>query len=118
MAADRQPNSAAGLVGAWDGTWKSEASRHHGRLQCLISESSPREYQARFRATFGKIFHSSYTVPLSVTQTNGQFEFRGQANLGSLAGGDYTYVGHASPTNFFSTYQSKYDHGVFELHRP
>jgi hypothetical protein len=35
-----------------------------------------------------------------------------------MAGGVYTYEGSASATNFTSTYNSKYDHGVFQMRRP
>jgi hypothetical protein len=117
-AAVERPRPATEIDGPWDGTWQSAVNRHHGRLQCLMSKNGEGEYQARFRATFAKVFHSSYTVPLAAVRTNDLFLLKGRANLGSLAGGEYFYDGHASPTNFFANYQSKYDHGTFELARP
>jgi len=30
----------------------------------------------------------------------------------------YRYVGNATVTNFHSTYDSKYDRGIFEIRRP
>jgi len=46
------------------------------------------------------------------------WQFQGDENLGWLAGGVYHYEGRVSPTNFHSTYRSKYDHGTFEMGRP
>ena len=74
--------------------------------------------QARFRATYGGVFHFSYTVPLTLQPHDAGWELSGEANLGKLAGGAYYYEGRITPTNFTSTYRSKYDHGIFELHRP
>ena len=56
-----------------------------------------------------------YTVQLNVTETNGVFQFSGQANLGWWAGGVYRYEGHAQEMHFFSTYRCKYDHGTFQM---
>ena len=75
-------------------------------------------YQARFRATYGAIFHFGYTVPLEMQPHDIGWEFNGEANLGKLAGGIYYYEGRATPTNLFSTYRSSKDHGRFELGRP
>ena len=60
----------------------------------------------------------NYTVPLKVLKTNDVFNFTGDADLGSLAGGLYHYDGQAAGTNFFSTYSCKYDHGTFQMTRP
>ena len=116
--ARNDPVSIQGMAGAWDGDWRSAVNHHHGRLQCLMTKESEGKYRARFHATFAKIFHSTYTVPLSVVESNGVYRLEGEADLGSLAGGTYKYLGQATPTNLNSTYQSKYDHGLFELKRP
>jgi hypothetical protein len=60
----------------------------------------------------------SYTVPLKAALSNGVWHFRGEENLGKMAGGVYEYAGTATRTNFHSTYQSKHDHGIFEMQRP
>ena len=109
----------AGLIdGPWEGTWKSDDSGHHDRLRCLIRAEGAGAYQARFRANYRKIIRFSYTVNLVGTETNGLFLFRGEADLGRLAGGIYHYEGETSATNFFSTYRCRYDHGTFQLSRP
>lgn len=112
-----QPASAAGLDGRWDGRWLSEADGHYGRLRCIITKSNNDDYRARFHANFLKILSYGYTVSLKAERTNDAFQFRGQANLGWLAGGLYTYEGHADATNFSSTYSCKRDHGTFQMRR-
>ena len=75
-------------------------------------------FSARFHAKYARIFGFSYTATLAV-QTNGPvFNFQGDADLGKLAGGIYRYEGSISNGRFSSTYQSKYDHGTFDMTRP
>jgi hypothetical protein len=110
--------AANGLTGRWQGTWLSHSNGHTGKLRCLITPQSNDVYQARFHATYGKALSYSYTAPLHAQNADGVFQFRGDANLGWLAGGRYHYEGQASRTNFFCTYRCKRDHGVFEMTRP
>ncbi|MBM3831745.1 MAG: hypothetical protein FJ403_00420 [Verrucomicrobia bacterium] len=112
------PVPANDIQGRWDGRWLSEVNGHNGRLRCLVSQSSPGKYEARFHAKYRKILSFGYTVVLNVQRTNDLFTFQGEADLGWLAGGQYFYSGRATPTNFFSTYRSKHDHGIFEMTRP
>jgi hypothetical protein len=60
----------------------------------------------------------SYTVILDTKPRDDGFDFQGSANLGWYAGGTYQYNGHASVTNFHSTYSCKYDYGYFQMTRP
>ena len=113
-----QPAGSASVEGRWEGRWLSEVNGHHGNLRCLMTRESEERCQARFRATYGGVFHFSYTVPLTLQAHDAGWELSGEANLGKLAGGAYYYEGRITPTNFTSTYRSKYDHGIFELHRP
>lgn len=123
---DRDWNRAAtvpesGFAGRWTGTWHSDANGHNDALRCVITPATGDVYPARFHAKYHKgIFHFTfgYTVPLTVTNTGGIFEFAGVSNLGWYAGGIYRYRGTANATNFFATYDSKYDRGTFEMHRP
>jgi hypothetical protein len=114
------PAPSDSLEGRWEGQWRSEENRHHDSLRCLIRRGTNETYTARFHAKYWAVFHVSfsYTVPLTVQRQGDGFQFEGSANLGSLAGGLYTYKGHATTTNFVSTYSCKYDHGVFEMTRP
>ena len=116
--AAQQPTPTDSMEGRWEGSWKSDANGHEGKLRCLMSRQDDAHYSARFHATYAKTFHFSYTVPLQVQEHIGGWEFNGEENLGKLAGGVYYYEGRAWPTNLHSTYRSKYDHGIFELRRP
>lgn len=115
-AADPLPTDD--LYGQWEGKWMSEVNGHNGRLRCLVTKEGQEKYQARFHAKYRRILSFGYTVPLTVSEGGGVFKFEGDADLGRLAGGKYHYEGRASPTNYFSTYRSKYDHGTFQMTRP
>jgi len=116
-AAARTPVPANDIQGRWQGTWLSEVNGHTGKLRCIITKQDEGKYQARYHATYRKILGFGYTVTLDATHTNGIYKFSGDADLG-WAGGVYHYTGQANSTNFFSTYQSKYDHGIFQTSRP
>jgi hypothetical protein len=118
-AAGNQPAPTDDISGRWTGTWKSAANGHNDKLRCIVSKIDEQHYSAQFHAKYKHIFSFSYTVPLTVaTNQPDQRAFKGEADLGKLAGGLYTYEGFATPTNFFSRYNSKYDHGIFEMSRP
>ena len=118
-ATSAQERGTNGLAGKWEGTWRSEASGHNDELRCLITEDPTEGCRARFHARYKKLFRFTfeYTVPLQVEFESGTNRFHGEADLGWLAGGRYQYAGTATATNFNSTYECKYDHGVFQLHR-
>ncbi|MEW6158182.1 MAG: hypothetical protein AB1813_12160 [Verrucomicrobiota bacterium] len=116
--AAKTPPPPNDITGRWDGRWISQVNGHNGRLRCLISKTGDGSYSARFHAKYKKILSFGYTVPLTAKTESGKWVFEGQADLGKLAGGLYTYKGNASPTEFFSIYDSKYDRGTFEMTRP
>lgn len=105
------------LAGAWEGRWISDVNGHHGNLRCIMTQTATNRYDARFRAKYKKILSFEYTVPLRVAQDGSSYRFEGSADLGKLAGGLYTYQGAASAGTFFSTYDSKSDHGKFDMRR-
>jgi hypothetical protein len=111
------PRTDTDISGAWEGRWLSDKNGHTGKLRGILTEAGPDEYNARFRATFWKIFRATYEVPLKYERKNGEFLLRGEADLGLLSGGVYRYEGKATPESFFSTYRCKYDHGTFEMKR-
>lgn len=106
------------MEGRWQGRWLSDVNGHNGKLLCIVSRLEDGDYAARFRATYKKFLRFSYAVPLEVEHRSGVWHFHGEENLGKLAGGVYRYEGNATPTNFHSTYRSRYDHGIFEMQRP
>jgi hypothetical protein len=113
-SAARGPGGKA-LAGRWEGKWVSHQNGHTGRLLCVLKRGSDTNYTAHFRATYWKIFRASYQVDFTGASEAGGWQFHGQENLGWFAGGVYRYHGRISPTNFFSTYECKYDQGTFEL---
>jgi hypothetical protein len=109
------PNS---IQGRWTGEWRSQQNNHHGQLRAVITQTSPTTYRAHYKATYKTILHFSYIATLNATDTNSPIKLSGQADLRKLAGGIYKYEATATPTNFQSTYTSKYDHGHYEMTRP
>jgi len=116
--AGKQPAPIDSIIGRWEGHWLSDVNAHTGKLRCIITHQTNDLYAARFRATYMKILRFSYTVPLTVNASNDVWHFHGEEDLGALAGGMYRYDGSATATNFHSTYDSKYDRGIFEMRRP
>lgn len=114
----RSPIPADDITGRWEGTWVSTTTGHNGGLRSLIAREEDGAYRARFRATYKKFLSFSYTATLTSHPGTNGVHFRGSADLGKLAGGVYTYEGHATLTNFFSTYHSKADAGTFQMSRP
>lgn len=119
-AALAQPVAADSIAGPWQGTWTSQVNGHTGALRSLIELKTNQTYLARFQARYTKIIPMkfSYTVELQVEKVEDGFKFRGQEDLGALAGGMYYYEGHAGRTNYFSNYKCEMDHGTFQMVRP
>ncbi len=119
--AKRKPVPSNEITGPWEGRWVSDANGHQGRLRALITQVDTNHYDVKFHAAYKKwvTVHFGYTVRMETrAKEEGGVSFQGRENLGALAGGVYTYEGHANPTNFFSTYDSKYDRGTFQMTRP
>ncbi|MEO6183611.1 MAG: hypothetical protein ABIP71_11040 [Verrucomicrobiota bacterium] len=107
-----------GIEGRWQGTWTSDANGHSGGLRCILEKVSETIYRARFDSTYKKVLHFKSTVILNGTNNLANVRFNGEAKLPWWAGGLYRYEGSASATNFFSTYNCRYDHGTFQMIRP
>ena len=116
--AAKQPPPAHDIAGCWEGTWQNTNNTHQDRMRAILTRISDVEYRGFFHARYKKIFSFSYHATLRGTWSGEEFQFRGEENLGMLAGGFYKYDGRVSPTRFFSTYDSKYDVGTFRMSRP
>jgi hypothetical protein len=117
----KKPVPGDEIAGPWEGRWVSQANGHNDRLRALITAVDTNHYDVKFHAAYKKwiTIHFGYTVRMQTAPgTNGLVVFQGSEDLGALAGGVYTYEGRADSTNFFSTYNSKYDRGTFEMKRP
>lgn len=119
-AASVETTAPRDVTGAWEGTWKSEATGHQGTLKAVVSESGKKDqvyafhYQATWRHILSATFQSEHTVRIQ----GKNFVLTGQHNLGPMFGGIYHYDGTATPTMLKCRYRSDLDHGLFELKRP
>ena len=117
----KKPVPTEGIAGPWEGRWISQVNGHNDALRALIIPVDTNHYDVKFYAAYKKwiTVHFGYTVRMETAPAaNGALTFHGSEDLGALAGGVYTYEGRADRTNFFSTYNSKYDRGTFEMKRP
>lgn len=103
-----------GLTGAWSGTWQNTNNSHGGALRAVVTQVNATSYTARFHALWGS--HSgSFRTKLVGQREGDEFVFVGRKRiLGFLI----TTRGRANATNFFSTYESRFDTGTFTLKRP
>ena len=119
--AAKKTTPVSSITGRWEGRWISEANGHHDQLRALITVVDTNHYDVKFHAAYKQwiTVHFGYTVRMETMYGGGHtVAFHGSENLGWLAGGIYTYDGRADATNFFSTYNSKYDRGTFQMKRP
>ncbi len=107
-----------GVAGCWLGTWTSETNGHHGGLRCILTPRAENMYDARFRATYCGVIPFEQSVVLTGADSGGLWRFRGEKDLGWVAGGLYEYAGEASQQKFMARYTSEKDRGVFEMTRP
>jgi hypothetical protein len=105
------------LAGLWLGSWHSEANGHHGGLRCIIASLGESRYETRYRASYMGILRFEYSLAVDVAGTAGTYSFTGQADLGALAGGVYTYIGGITGTSFNAMYECDRDHGTFRMER-
>lgn len=111
------PGPQAGPEGLWEGEWESCVNGHHGKLRAIIVRCGDSTYEARFHATFLGCIPYGSAVRLVASPSAEATHFQGQADLGWLAGGVYTYQGQADACRFFSTYCCEKDNGYFRMTR-
>ena len=105
------------MVGQWEGSWSSSSNSMGGALTCTVTKTADGKYVAAFSAIFGSIFTHKSTVTLNVQTGANPWTFKGSEDLGLLSGGVYTYEGHSDGKEFYSTYDSSFDKGVFRMTR-
>lgn len=106
------------LAGRWEGTWRSEANNHSGKLRAIVTPVDATTYRADFDATYLGILRFGYSMSLAAQPAGHLTRFQGAENLGWLAGGLYRYDGTTDGRSFDCAYQSKADHGRFTMTRP
>ena len=112
-----QPPKADLLEGQWQGSWSSSSTGMDGSLQCTMRKLEDGTYSAAFSAIFGMIFTHKSTVTLHAEVDGDIWRFRGQEDLGFFSGGVYTYEGRTDGEEFYSTYDSLLDKGIFQMKR-
>ncbi len=114
------PPTGGRLEGRWEGRWESDMNHHQGALRCIVTRLTNDVYSARYHAKYRKLVNLtfSYTARLEARPAADRVTFSGEADLGWYAGGLYRYQGHATSTNFQSTYSCHYDYGTLRLTRP
>lgn len=104
----------------WAGTWHSEATGHHGRLQCVIQgpENKEGDHTFFYRATWMKILSGTYKARHRVIKDEkGVFSFQGGHQMPDWAGGLYRYNGTIRGDEFRADYKSSADHGTYFMKR-
>jgi hypothetical protein len=109
---------AGDISGRWEGTWQNRNNTHQDKLRAILTRVGPNEYKARFHAKYKWILSFNSRTTFRGTWEANEFVFRGEENLGWLAGGVYRYAGRISSTNFFSTYDNRHNSGTYTLKRP
>ncbi len=110
-------SESGGLEGRWKGEWRSETNGHGGELKCVITGAGSNRCRASFRAVYWSVLRACYTVELTFERRGGGYRFKGESNLGRLAGGVYSYEGEVTGDDFLSDYRCRYDHGTFRMKR-
>jgi len=108
-------NQPPTFAGPWQGEWVSAVNGHHGDLRCLLTEVGAGQLEASFCATYSGFLRVAYHVGLKAEKTDGGYRLQGQTDLGTLAGGVYSYEGELTQAAFECAYRCKYDHGAFHL---
>jgi len=115
--AEPEVSADEALVGRWEGTWTSEANEHSGKLRCLVTPTDNGRYSARYHATYFGWMTFEYGMEFEAQKENTIWRFAGEEDLGWLFGGAYRFKGHVDGEQFYATYESKLDHGRFEMVR-
>ena len=90
-------------------------------LRCLIDKKEDNLHETRFHAKYKLgilTIGYSYNMEMIITQSDTEYQFTGQADLGKLAGGLYHYTGSGTTNQLQFNYRSPKDHGTFNLKRP
>lgn len=114
--ADARPTDS--ILGPWIGSWESDPSGHTGALRCVVRSVDDRRLDAAFYAVFWKVFWMTYAPELRCRPVENGYEIRGSWRLPGPFGGDFSYEGTITPTDFRARYRAAGDHGTFRMRRP
>lgn len=117
-AAQKAPHDE--LSGAWTGSWVSEATGHKGKLKAIISQpdaAHPHDRTVRYWASWKRILSATFVTQHTFTPLGGRYVLTGHHQMPAWIGGEYTYGGTSTSTEFSASYRSSLDHGTFEMKR-
>jgi hypothetical protein len=103
------------LAGVWAGQWASNGGVLRGELHADIRRVDADTYEATFVATAVGALTQTNLVRLTVRRAGPRWEFSGRKDLGLLRGGVYQYEGHCDGREFWCTYDSSLDSGLFRM---
>ena len=112
---------AQGVEGRWIGDWHSDYNQHEGPLRCLITQKDGGIYHARFHAKYKSGFLTigyPYDMDMTISRADESYRFKGEADLGWMAGGVYQYDGNGTAAVIDMNYRASKDFGTFKLERP
>jgi hypothetical protein len=112
---------AQGVEGRWIGNWHSDYNQHEGPLRCLITQKDGGIYHARFHAKYKSGFLTigyPYDMDMTISRADESYRFKGEADLGWMAGGVYQYDGNGTAAVIDMNYRASKDFGTFKLERP
>ena len=114
----KKSTATDGLSGAWEGTWRSLPSGHHGKLRCAVFPKSPGVYEYRYRATWARVLCGGFTVSCQARrESDGTWRVTGQRDLGPAFGGVFSHEGTVKGDQLEARYHAAADQGELSLRR-
>jgi hypothetical protein len=121
-------NPSAPLDGKWEGSWQSDATDYHGKIQAIALHSTEtivdkklvKQYECSFRFYWFEIPYDEFTVTLNASDMDdGRIHFEGKKDLGYYKGGIIRYDGYIYPKKdtMYCDYASEKDSGTYKLRR-
>jgi hypothetical protein len=105
------------LSGDWPcGRWHSDSNDHQGPLRATFTRINDTRYRVVFRGRFALIVPFRYAVTLDVVGHSGDAVLLSGSSRLPLFG-TFHYSAEATRCEFRATFQSRNDHGTFELRR-
>jgi hypothetical protein len=105
---------AASPTGNWRGSWSSQTTGHTGPLRARVRQIDEDTYRAVFVGRFAKVVPFIY--PAKLERVPGTCDcYRSSQRLPLL--GTYQMTATISSGAFHARYQSRKDHGSFDLAR-
>ena len=121
-------NPAALMAGKWEGSWQSDATDYHGKMEAMITpkgvtvedNKTVQKYEMRLRFRWYAIGFDEYSVMVNAVKgADNRLHFSGKKDLGIYRGGTMRYKGYVDPEKdiLYLDYDSDKDVGTYKLSR-